>query len=478
MRPGAAADLLGVLLPLMIGVPVAASPALAAARAVGVLRVETAPVKVSPANPRLTVKLSNAGDAPITSIRLAVRAPAGVSAATTPGEMGPLAPGSSTLAEVTLTGSPQSRPASLVVEAAGRSGAVDVQAVTAVELVRAEPSATMTLAGNNRLTDRSPAEIVAVLTNSVDVPAEVTVRALAGPHRARLGGADPGAPLTLTVGARETATVPVVVEARDRLRRGTSALVLIGTVRSEGTEPFDITAARDLDVALAADVLPGALGVTSVLVVPGLVAIWAALLVWTWDRRRLQLTVPDPAARMWDNKMWLFAALAASVLLAFAYTAVGAADLFDTYALTDIGILAAAGGLLGAGIVALFLWWYRARVPLIRAGSSQLAVLNAAARFDGRGARREYRTTGGERGLLVHFDHGLPVLTPRIVYAEVDDVDAKGPLGPAIRLIRAAHRGVERLEFLQENGAVRRPGVCPGAEEQSAKTTPILKYRS
>ena len=101
------------------------------------------------------------------------------------------------------------------------------------------------------------------------------------------------------VQAQVTAVVPV--------RRGAAALVVTATTVSD--PPTTVSATRQLDVALAADALPGPIGIGSLLLLPGLVALWTAITVWNDDRRRIGLAPSTAGKQIWDDKLWLAAAL-------------------------------------------------------------------------------------------------------------------------------------------------------------------------
>jgi hypothetical protein len=452
----------------------------------GELSVETAPTKATSGNSVVTVRVANTGESPVRSITIHADGPPGVAAKVKPASFARLAGGSSVLATVSARGMPESRPALLVVRATGRSGAGRTAALASVELVAAEPAASLTLAGNTRLTDSSPADLVAVIANAADVPADVSVRGTAGQHDVRLaleGGdvarATPGAPLTMTVPARQSKVVLVQVRAHRPLRRGTTALVVTATVRTpHGATPVDVTASQAFDVALSADVLPGLLGVGSVLVIPGLVAVWAALTVLYRDRRRLGLTVPAAANQIWDNKLWLLAAVAVSLVGALLYSAAGFADLLDTYALSDVAVVTVVLGVLGAAVAGVMVWRHRQNVPVVAPISMPLEVLRAAARADGRVLRPAYRTPDGKLGLLVHSDNEAVVLTPQIQFTEVDisglvDNDA---LGEAVAGIERANDAEHHVRFSPDSQYLAGPRAVVGATPSGSAREPILKY--
>lgn len=448
----------------------------------GELTIDTAPTEIGVANSVIAVRVANKGGGPVRAVAVEADAPPGVTATVVPPNLGRLAAGSSVLARITARGLPESRPAVLVVRVTGRSDAGPTAALTSVGLVAAEPAASLTLVGNSRLTDASPADLVAVVGNLADVPITVLVRATAGQHIVRLaaevgdvGRAAPGVPLAMTVPARQSAVVLVQVQAHRPLRRGTAALVVTATVHTHlSAAPTDITASRQLEVALSADVLPGMIGVGSVLVIPGLVAIWAVLTVLYLDRRRLGLPVRSVGGQIWDNKLWLLAAAGVSLLAAVLYSAAGFADLLDTYTLGDIAVVTAVSGLLGAAASAVAVWAHRLRVPAVTPMSTELSVLKAAGSKETTGvSRRVYRTSDGKRGVYVHTDWGVIVLTPPIEYTEIDGIENVGSLQQAVGKIDGAE---DHIRFRQSGDNEYVAGPCAVPEATPCGWDEILQY--
>jgi hypothetical protein len=434
----------------------------------------------------VTVRVANTGSDPVQLIAIRAEGPPGVTATVEPSSLDSLAANSSVLAKVTVQGAPESRPAQLLVIATGRSGAGSTAALTSIDLVLGDPVASLTLSGNTRLTDSSPADLVAVVTNSDELPVEVSMRASAGENTVRLttergdlAGAAPNVPLTMTVPPRQARVVLVQVQAHRPIRRGSTALVVTATTRTpHGTSPVEVSASRDLDVALSADVLPGLLGVGSVVVIPGLLAIWAALTVLHRERRQLGLTTPNAGSQMWENKLWLLAAAAVSLLAALLYSAAGFADLLDTYSLSDVAAVSVVSGFIGAAIAGILVWWHRRKVPAITPTSAPLAVLRAAQRADGKVSRLVYEAPDGKRGLLVHLDRDAAVLAPPIQYTEIDieSLIQDERLGEAVIGIVKTTDGEHRLRFRQDDGYVDGPRAVVGGAPVSSTRERILQY--
>ena len=476
--------------PAMVGLALAADPA--------ELIVEAVPSEASPANRTIVLRVANVGGGSVRSVRIGVDSPPGVSVMIEPSAIARLAAGSSTLALVTVRGFPGIGPAALVMRATGRSDAGEIAAVTSVHLVPPEPIASLSLVGNTRLTDVSPADLLAVVGNSAEVPINVLVRATAGQQTVRLAreGKDvaksaPDAPLAMTVPPRQSATVLVRVEAHHPLRRGTVGLVVVAAIRTNvSPQSSDVTASRQLDVALSADVLPGMIGVGSVLIIPGIVAIWAFLTVWYLDRRRLGLAVRSVGSQIWDNKLWLLAAGVVSLLAAVIYSAAGFADLLDSYALSDITVVTAAAGLLGALASAVMVWLHRYQLPAITPTSTEFSVLKAAShkKFSLLKANRKnkkpaglfrqvYRTPGGKRGLFVHKDWGALVLTPPIEYTRIGsmpEAEDENSLQSAVEIIGTARE--DRIRFLRRKDNDYIDGPCAVLEATPCGSEIILRF--
>jgi hypothetical protein len=392
-----------------------------------------------------------------------------------------LAAGMSILATLTISGAPQARPGFVVVKAKGTTDTGAVTSLVTAELVASEAAASLTLVGNTRITDKSPADLEAVLTNLSEAPLKARLRAEAGDHDVRLAAksgdlskATANAQLSVDVPPRGAAVVAVRVEANHRVRRGKTPVVIIATIPdAQGQGSTDLTASRELDVALSTtDLLPDPLGITTVLAIPGLLAIWAWLAVAAWDRRRLGLEVSSPAKEMWDNKLWLLAAAGVSFVAAYLYSLTGQADLLDAYSLGDIIVVSLVAGLAGAGLSYLAVLLYRARVPLVTTTTPELEVLKAASRKDARGQRRTY-TTDGKIGLFVHRDRGALVLTPPIAYSRPDGVDHNNLQAAAVK---AAESDDFDGYYLSADNYIGAPTTAVDAKPAGSGREFILRY--
>lgn len=428
----------------------------------------------------VVVQVTNVADIQVNKLNVATDAPFGVTVRPTAFAQARLAAGASALFRFKLGGGPAHRPASLVITATGRQGATPVSAMATVALVANEAEVQVTLSGDDTITDTSPAVDVAVIQNLLDVPVSVILTASAGPDVVRLAHLDGqpsvSGPLTLHLRPHAAASVVMRTSAHLPLPRGSVPLVLTATITGADGVASEVTVVKDLKASLAADVLPGPLGVGSVVLVPGLLAMWAIVAVYHRDRRRIGLEPPSAAAQVWDNKILLVAAILISVVAAGAYKFLGLGDVWSAPALSDIIILSAASAVAGALATDLVLTLRRRIVTAaVSPRSEPMDVLGAAARDKDSIARQVYRTPDGLRGLLVHKDLGAFVITPPIQYADVDDI-RDSSLTRAIDLIRGTASPQEHVQFLTNEHYVQGPRALANAIPLAGQEEDILQY--
>ena len=390
------AFLLGVVLTVT-----AAAVAASAAEGPGALTVEVVPAKVTVGGGSLLVRVANSGGAPVTGVSLDVKVPNTLRWVLDRRDLGTIGPGASALVALSLTGAP----GTAVVQAGGQSGDIPVSAAADVELAAGE-SHTLSLVGNTRLTERSPAELRILVGNASDATVKVELSASAGRHRATLDQP------SFELGPRKVLDVPLTVESAKTLRRGAVGVVVQAMITGLGTQ--HLVATRELAVALAADELPGPLGVSSLVVLPGLVALLAFFEIRAQDRKRLGL--PHPGAKaVWDNKAWLLLAAGLSLAAAGVYDPVVGRDVLDAPLVRDITVMTVAVGGAGAVAALLSIWHHRRSTPIITKRSSPEEVLRAAQRSSNQLERARYKV-GDKHGLLVHRDGDALVLSPPISF--------------------------------------------------------------
>lgn len=389
---------------LVAATAVGASPfgVVRAADGPGALVVEAAPAKISTAAGAAVVRIANDGGAPVTGVTLSVDAPAALTATMEKTDLGTMPAGGSALVKLTLAGSP----GIVVVRAMGQSGDIPVSATTAIELSPMAPHS-LVLVGNSRLTEHSPADLLVVVTNTSDTTVQVELSAAAGKHSAVLETE------SFELPPRAVEDVALTVRASGPLRRGSVGLVVRATMTGGQTQ--QLTATRELAVALASDELPGPLGVSSMILLPGLVALLAFFEIRSQDRKRIGAAHPGAKA-VWDNKTWLLLAGGLSLLAAVAYAAIVGRDVLDSYELSDIAVETVVVGGLGAAAALVTTWTHRKTVPVITSQTSPADVLRAAQRASNSLERTRYKTAHDKHGLLVHRDGQALVLTPPIAF--------------------------------------------------------------
>ncbi|MGX1266871.1 hypothetical protein [Streptomyces phaeoluteigriseus] len=310
------------------------------------------------------------------------------------------------------------------------------------------------------MTDRSPADLIAVLTNSSDRSVSVSLRADAGRNPARtaisseaLDDAKDGDATDVAIAARKSALVFVQVRAGEPVRRGKVAVVVTATVTREvgrtpqgaGEEQLgQVTVSRELNAERAgSDLLPAALGGGAALLLPGVLAVWACLQVWVYDRRRLGVNIPSASTLLWDNKLWWLCGVLVSLAAIWIYSAAfGQDDLLDTYRWLDLAWVSV-GSLLAAFVASsLALLYYRhRRRRLITSTSTPAEIVEAAHQYKNTYEREVYEVVDGVHGLLVHRDLDAIVLTPPITFEGPDAVtraNRNKDLAAATQAIKAA----------------------------------------
>jgi len=253
-------------------------------------------------------------------------------------------------------------------------------------------------------------------------------------------------------------------------------LVLTATITGADGVTSEVTVAKDLKVSLAADILPAPLGIGSVVLVPGLVAIWAIVAVYQRDRQRIGLQTSSAAAQIWDNKILLAAAVLLSVVAASTYKVLGLGDVWSAPTLSEVIILSAVSAVVGGLVTELVLSLRRLiDTPAVSPGTEPLDILRAAARAEDLIARQVYRTADGHLGLLVHVDLGAFVITPPIQH-NVDNIQGTKPLTPAIALIEGTENPREHIQFLDDERYVQGPCAVTSATGPADQQEDILQW--
>jgi hypothetical protein len=472
--------LAGISAALWIALSLYSAPALAGSDG---LTLTAAAVGIVSGGELVVVQVTNTSDVRVDGLTVATDAPVGVVVKPAAFTDLSLVAGGSALFRFKLNGGPAHQPASLVITATGCQGAIPVSAMGTVALVANEAEIQVTLSGDDVITDTSAATDVAILQNLTDAPVSVILTASAGPDVVRLARIDgqstsvatPG-PLILHLRPQAAASVVMQTAPHLPLSRGSVPLVLTATTTDADGMTSEVTAVRDLQVSLAADAITGPLGVGSVVLVPGLVAIWAIVAVYYRDRQRIGLTTPSAAAQVWDNKILLAAAILISIIAAGAYEVLGFGNVWSAPTLSNIVILSAGSAVVG-GLVTDLVLFLRRRIgtAAVSPRSEPWDVLRTAARADNTIARQVYRTAEGVRGLLVHKDLRAFVLTPPIQYADVDEIPGSS-LTRAITLIGATQSPREHIQFLADEHYIQGPCAVTTAIPLADQKEDILQY--
>ncbi|WP_331736419.1 hypothetical protein OG426_54510 (plasmid) [Streptomyces canus] len=366
----------------------------------------------------------------------------------------------------------------------------------------AKSDVSLEVKGSDRLTDHSPADLTAVVSNSSDITVRVDVRADAGRNEVRiaqkhsdLSRVEAGKPVLVQVAPQSSELVFIEIRARKPVRPGKTAVVVIATPRplpskhAHSKTPADPAVTRELKVELAGtELLPGLVQIGSAVIVPGLFSVAAALQVWVYDRRRLGLEA-NAASIMWANKLWLLAATAISLAAAWVSTAwFHRPDLLDAFSWSELWAVTVVSCLSAAGLAKIALWMFRLRRPIVTESSSPWDVLRAAARHDGPAFERPVYSTPGDQplfGLLVHHDGGVTALTAPIKISGPDELvdlcslpkgDEKRDLKEAVKIIKKDGQALNDFTFASLAGWVNGPTLVINPRPHTEHPESMLKY--
>lgn len=333
------------------------------------------------------------------------------------------------------------------------------------------------------MTDHSPAELTAAVTNSSGSAVTVDLHADAGRNSVKVAAAHSDLAsakknsIVVKVAAQSSQLVFIEVRPLEPIRRGKSALTVVATprhpaVQKESKKPSDPLVIKEITVEMAgADLFPSFAQIGSAILVPGVLAVAAALQVWALDRRRLGLRY-NAAAIMWDNKLWLLAALVISLVAVWLSTALfDRNDLLDAFSWWDLLLVSLGSAVAGAALSAVVLFAYRLRKRLISENSSPWDVLRAAARSGGPAFERPVFSTGGEQplhGILVHHDGEASVLTPPVRVSGPDGLvnlcdlpqdDSRRTLKRAVKEIKRGRDHFNSASYAQLDNWISGPTI-------------------
>lgn len=290
------------------------------------------------------------------------------------------------------------------------------------------------LTGADRLTDRSPGDLVAIITNTSDTAMTTELHAIVG-DRYRIRITDPEINkdnTVIDVASHSSTVIFMKVEVKSPLRREKAAVVVFARGHPIGNPPKQIknwtanaVATRELSVEWGGGDLfsipTGGSGTALALVLPGLLAVASWLKVWDRDRTRMGLPSQQPQVTMWENKWLLVVSVALSFAAAWSYKLLFGVDLLDTVTLLDLCKVIAGSfvaALTLAWLVNLLYRWRKPRIPDLSLNGipERKAILRAANQNDSN-VKREVYVVGDRRGIFVHRDRGAHVLTPPIGFS-------------------------------------------------------------
>lgn len=449
------------------------------AQAVGAVALTVAPDKVTPGTMDVVVRVANSGGGPVTKIVVDVVVPAGIEATPARIDVGDLGIGASLTRTVRLSGTPVTGSSAVVVRAEGTTPSGSTSAVASVAITEWAAPFKVELSGNDRLTDASRADLAATVTNTSNRQVAVELRGSAAGHRLRfVAGDSTERTTTVDLEPHEVEVVSVRVEKDGPLRRGTVSVTVVGEASiPEIEQTFEVAAQRSLTVSLSAsELLPGVLGIGTVVLLPGLVGVVLWLDVHRRDRRRLGLSPPSLSAQVWDNKVVFLFVLALSLLAILVYDHLADVNLLDAYEWDDLARVVAGTGLAVWALAQAHVWWHRQQVPVIGPSSDPRAVLAAAAESDGSVTRDTY-VVGGKQGLFVHRDGDAVVLAPPILYSAPGTIGDPLSSGNLAGVSNAAKAAGFDGRFETGTDYIAAPGAYADAQHAGTGNGALLSYR-
>jgi hypothetical protein len=464
----------------------------------GALELKIYPPNITPGG-RAFVVVSNPSTETVADITLRWTSPPGVTikvdgaTSRAPGRIPSLPPGDTTVLNLQVRGVPSRDSLDMVFRANGRTGAQRVVAVAAASLAARKPLVDVKLSGGPSMTDVSPATLVALIQNLSPYRVNADVAVSAGRNKAglseRANDEDLGTQtLCIQLAPLQIRRLYVTAKASGRVRKGTASIFVdVAAARAAHAAPNAdcpaeptlqtqyVTVSREVDVDMVASgVIPSILGVSSAAFLPGFAFVLGGLMVRRWDLGRVQRQSAGLWQDVWDNKLWLLVAALLSLVISFFAATLLDINLFDAFDWWDLGLLVAGSFVGGLLISAVEVAVHRSRVPLINEKSDPSAVA-AAAVSNGRGTSAPtYLAVGDRRGLLVHRDRGLLLLTPQVHYSSPAEIVDAGTW-------REKKGYVEAREFdgkfIKNDEWIERVVAIPAANAAAGANEEVLIYR-
>jgi hypothetical protein len=355
--------------------PPPTTPAAGPATVPSALALEVAPVSVTLdglAPQPVVVAVANTGTGRIENLSVTLSPPPGVEwRPDSPADRLTLGPQDRLVVRGTLVGR-RTVAGATSVAAQGRAvdGGRTVAAVATVDHPAAPPLGTLTVTGGGQLSNGRNLDLLAVVTNTSDGPINA---AIAGTSTNK-GKIDVSVPCPADIGPGDSAVFPVTVDGGN-LRAGSETATVTANL-SRGTVADQLVATHPFTTSPFGDTtLVGPLGLSSLLLLPGIAAVlaWSVLRIYP-RRRRGVVTSALPDLRSLGTAISVVVASAGAVE---AYRLLGGESLYDGYSTWTLALVTLLAGSVAVG-AGLARWRYiELRYPVLDADSEARAALAA-----------------------------------------------------------------------------------------------------
>ena len=317
--------------------------------------------------------------------------------------------------------------------------------VTTVDHQPAPPLATLTVTGGDKLSNSRNLDLLAVVTNAGDGPVVATVHGSStNPGKAKVSVACPQ-----VVGAGDAAVFAVTVDGAD-LRSGSETATVTADIGAGGPTEH-LVATHAFDTSPFGDTsLVGPLGLSSLLLLPGIAAVltWSVLRVYP-RRRRGVVTSALPDLRSLGTAISVVLASAGAIE---AYRLLGGESLYDGYSTWSLAVVTVLAWL--AALVAGAIRWFSIE--------QRYPVLDADAESDARDALAALRswslpadTVEGVHGRIVWVHDGAA--------CAVSGIQVRGTIaGPALD-DAVARKDLRQLQRIVKDNPALVVGYVPDA---------------
>ena len=250
-----------------------------------------------------------------------------------------LAPGAEHAWTVLVTAGRGARPGILVFRANGAMGRAGRVSVASLEL-KAPPAPKLddvtveTKTTLESLDEKHPGVVYLLVTNKSGAPIRILSVKGDGPTEATFTTPE----LPIEVSNRQTSSLPITVSVADRVKKGKYLLLFDLGLASKGppTEKVHLVTTHQAQIGIPAEseVLT-LLGLPSLLLVPGVLILAVATLLWRIPRPRPAGTSSNPPVEEKSIQFWVIA-ITFSILMAIVYPRLGGNDYLESYSLEDV----------------------------------------------------------------------------------------------------------------------------------------------